>query len=108
MRYSAGQYLLPYAFQVPSCESSATGQVTPRRCTAAATLLRTFSKSNSGECTPTSTKPRPRYDSYRVRRWGRVRTQLTHEKVQKSTSTTLHRRPSMVRGEPLSQVSTSV
>ena len=58
MRYSAGQYWLPYAFQVFISESSATGQVTPNRCTAASTLAATFSKSNSGECTPTMTRPR--------------------------------------------------
>ncbi len=89
-------------------ESTATGHVTPKRCTAAWTLARTFSKSNSGECTPTMTRPRLPYARSRCCRWGMVRTQLTQENVQKSTSTTLPRRPPTVSGWLLIQPSSPV
>jgi len=105
MRSSVGQYWVEYAFHVAIAESRATGQVTPRRLTAALTFTGTFSKSNSGEWIPTMTNPRPRYALYSCRRWGMVRTQLTHENVQKSTSTTRPRRPASVRGGLLIQPS---
>src|SRR6202035_44827 len=87
-RYSAGQYWLENAFHVAISESIATGQLTPSRCTADAMLARTFSKSDSGECTPTITRPRCAYALFSCCKCGMVRTQFTQENVQKSTRTT--------------------
>src|SRR6266849_3665562 len=68
------------------------------------TLSRSCSKSNSGVCAPITTRPCSRYLASHARRYGSVRNQLTHVYVQKSTSTTLPRRPSAVSGGELSHV----
>src|SRR5271157_2896624 len=65
---------------------------------ARATFAVLFSNSNSGVCTPTITRPLSRYASYQALRYGRVRTQFTQLYVQKSTTTTLPRRLSNMRG----------
>src|SRR2546427_630441 len=68
------------------------------------TLSRSCSKSNSGVCAPITTRPCSRYLASQARRYGSVRSQLTQVYVQKSTSTTLPRRPSAVSGGELSHV----
>src|SRR6266849_3393453 len=68
------------------------------------TLSRSCSKSNSGVCAPITTRPCWRYLASHARRYGSVRNQLTHVYVQKSTSTTLPRRPSAVSGGEFSHV----
>src|SRR6266404_2561407 len=68
------------------------------------TLSRSCSKSNSGVCAPITTRPCSRYLASQARRYGSVRSQLTQVYVQKSTSTTLSRRPSAVSGGELSHV----
>src|SRR3989338_6102298 len=56
--------------------------------TAVATLLYSFSNSNSGVCTPIITKPLSLYFSYHALRYGVVRWQLIQLYVQKSTRIT--------------------
>src|SRR5579859_8016140 len=48
-----------------------------------------FSKLNSGACTPMTTRPWSLYFSAHARTYGRVRRQLMHVYVQKSTKITL-------------------
>src|SRR2546426_12630527 len=68
------------------------------------TLSRSCSKPNSGVCAPITTRPCSRYLASQARMYGSVRNQLTHVYVQKSTSTTLPRRPSAVSGGEFSHV----
>src|SRR2546425_10514472 len=68
------------------------------------TLSRSCSKSNSGVCAPITTRPCSRYLASQARRYGSVRSQLTQVYVQKSTATTLPRRPSAVSGGEFSHV----
>src|SRR5262249_51873951 len=84
-------------------ESTATGQPIWYSCSARRMLDTFFSNSNSGEWTPTITRPSARYLSHHWRRNGKVRWQLMHEYVQKSTSTTLPRSASIESGGELSQ-----
>src|ERR1700694_4045796 len=107
-RYSAGQYWLEKAFHVAISESTATGQLTPSRCTADAMLAWIFSKSNSGECTPTITRPRGAYALFNCCRCGMVRTQFTQENVQKSNRTTCPLSAANVSGALLIQASIPV
>src|SRR5215831_3718680 len=74
----------------------------PRSCVAFRTLATFFSNANSGACTPMTTRPWLRYLSAQARTYGSERRQLMQEYVQKSTSTTLPRRPSAVSGAELS------
>src|SRR5215467_11071515 len=67
------------------------------------TLARSFSTENSGVWTPMTTRPRSLYFAAHARTYGSVRSQLTHVYVQKSTTTTLPRRPSGVSGGELIQ-----
>src|SRR5919198_2342753 len=83
--------------------SMTTGWRTPSSRAARRTLSRSCSNPNSGACTPTTRSPRSRYLSSHALRYGRVRSQLTHEYVQKSTATTRPRSPSAVSGSELSQ-----
>ena len=66
--------------------------------TACRTLSIFFSKSNSGVCTPITTRPWSLYFSAQARTYGSVRSQLMQVYVQKSTSTTLPRRPAALNG----------
>ena len=93
MRYLAGQYRLLKDRHVLISLSSTTGQETISSCTAIWTFSSSFSKSNSGACTPSITSPWSAYFSCHSLRNGRVRRQFTHVYVQKSTRTTL---PSLV------------
>src|SRR3989338_11707119 len=69
--------------------------------TAVATLLYSFSNSNSGVCTPIITKPLSLYFSYHALRYGVVRWQLIQLYVKKSTRITfLPIRPLIVIGFP--------
>src|SRR3954447_680830 len=65
-------------------------------------LSRSFSKENSGVCTPTVTTPASRYFSAQARTYGSVRSQLMHVYVRKSTTTTFPRSPSGVSGSEFS------
>src|SRR5256885_7574052 len=56
------------------------------------------SKENSGVWTPITTSPLSPYFFAQARRYGRVRSQLMQVKVQKSTATTLPRKPAGVSG----------
>src|SRR2546430_15417789 len=56
------------------------------------------SKENSGVWTPITTSPLSPYFFAQARRYGRVRSQLMQVKVQKSTPTTLPRKPAGVSG----------
>src|ERR1700733_1082272 len=56
------------------------------------------SKLNSGVWMPTITSPLCRYFACQARRYGKVRRQLMHVKVQKSTTTTLPRKSSAPKG----------
>jgi hypothetical protein len=67
------------------------------------TFSTSSSNGNSGECAPISTSPSSGYLSAQARTQGRVRSQLTHEKVQNWTTTTFPRSPDGVRGSELSQ-----
>src|ERR1700734_3154224 len=78
----------------------ATGYRTPSAAAWARTLETTCSKANSGVCTPTTTKPYLAYLWYHASTWGRVRWQLMHEYVQKSTRTTLPRSAEIESGLP--------
>ena len=78
--------------------SMATDHVTLSRAIASLTLDSSFSNSNSGECTPTTTSPLLAYLSFQSLKYGNVRRQLMHVYVQKSTSTTLPRNSSIERG----------
>src|SRR5215469_17850536 len=73
----------------------------PSRLIAAATLEATCSKANSGLCTPMIWKPYLWYVAYHASRCGRVRRQLMHEYVQKSTRTTWPRSPAIESGGEL-------
>ena len=77
MMYFAGQYLFSNARQVLKSLSWATGYLMPNSPTASTTLSYSFSKSNSGVCTPTITSPELAYLSCQDLRYGRVRMQLT-------------------------------
>src|SRR5919107_1427518 len=68
----------------------------------AARLSRSCSNPNSGACTPTTVSPRSAYFSDHARTYGSVRSQLTHEYVQTSTTTTRPARASAVSGSELS------
>ena len=57
MKYSAGQYWLPYASQVAESLSCTTGYAMSSRAIASATLPASFSNGNSGVCTPTIVSP---------------------------------------------------
>src|SRR3954454_7175713 len=70
--------------------------------TAARTLSTSRSNGNSGVWTPTTTRPSA-YASDQARTQARVRSQLMHVQVQKSTSTTFPRRPAGVSGSEFSQ-----
>src|SRR3954468_9347659 len=83
--------------------SIATGYPTPSSRVARRTLSRSCSNPNSGACTPTTTSPRSRYRSLHARTYGSVRSQLTHEYVQKSTATTWPRSAAAVSGSEFSQ-----
>src|SRR5205823_14250442 len=60
------------------------------------------SKENSGVWTPITTSPLWPYFFAQARRYGRVRSQLMQVKVQRSTATTLPRKPAGVSGGELS------
>src|SRR3954465_14114302 len=98
MRYFAGQYWFAYAFHVRKALSWTTGYLIPSRLTAAPTLDGSCSNANSGVCTPTIVNPRERYSASHAFTCGSVRRQLTHEYVQKSTSTTRPRSDAIVNG----------
>src|SRR5215813_15258579 len=57
--------------------------------------------SNSGACTPITTRPNGAYKEFQAFTYGAVRIQLTHVYSQKSTSTTLPRSASAVSGGEL-------
>src|SRR5207253_5384089 len=75
---------------------------TLRSLTARRTFSMSRSKGNSGVWTPISTSPLSPYFFAHARRYGRVRSQLMQVKVQKSTATTLPRKPAGVSGGELS------
>src|SRR3954468_6182178 len=83
--------------------SITTGYSTPSSTTAWRTLARSCSKPNSGAWTPTTTSPRSAYRSCHALTYGSVRSQLTQEYVQKSTSTGRPCSPAAVSGSVLSQ-----
>src|ERR1700689_1530732 len=70
--------------------------------TAFRTLPRSFSKANSGVCTPMTTRPLSLYLSAHARIYGKVRRQLIQEYVQKSTRTTFPFSSSRFNGGELS------
>src|SRR3712207_9234665 len=80
-----------------------TGYATPSWATAWRTLPRSRSKPNSGACTPTTVSPRSAYVFHHARTYGSVRSQFTHEYVQKSTRTTRPARASAGGGTELDQ-----
>src|ERR1700728_2867664 len=75
----------------------------PRSCTALRTFDSSFSKGNSGVCTPRITRPLALYFSFHALMYGSVRRQLMQEYVQKSTRTTLPRSEAGVSGGELIQ-----
>src|SRR3990172_7122777 len=86
--YFLGQYLFSKAFQVFISLSITTGYLIPFLSTAIFTLFRSFSNSNSGECTPIINKPSSAYFSFHAVMYGIVLMQLIQLYVQKSYSIT--------------------
>src|SRR6266851_8269009 len=80
----------------------AIGYATRMSLAARRTFSMSCSKGNSGVWTPITTSPSSRYFFAHARRYGRVRSQLMQVKVQKSTATTLPRKPAGVSGGELS------
>src|SRR6185437_4054278 len=80
-----------------------TGYVTFNSCTALSTFAVTFSKPNSGACTPITTRPWFLYFDAQLSRYGSCLSELMHEYVQTSTTTTFPRSDLVVNGAELSQ-----
>src|SRR5579864_34925 len=72
----------------------------PSRAIAARTYSVRPSCANSGVCTPTRTKPRPRYFAYHCFMYGNTLRQFSQPAVHISTPTTLPRSEAIPRGRP--------
>src|SRR6266404_7850312 len=103
IRIVVGHARTPHRFQIVISLSCTTGYRTPSFFVASTTLSYDFSQKNSGLCTPTIVNPSFSYRSYQPRNCGITLRQLIQPKVQNSTSTTLPRRPEVVRGPLLIQ-----
>src|SRR3989304_10502089 len=98
--YFLGQYLFSKDFQVFISLSITTGYLIPFLSTAIFTLFRSFSNSNSGECTPIINKPSSAYFSFHAVMYGIVLMHLMQLEVQRADMSAirmaLNNRPSGV------------